>query len=109
MIPFWHRPTHSFAVSSLTLIPNISSLPLTEAAAVAELQHADGGGGRPQQQLHLSSQRHAEPHQRGDQQGAVAATALSSFCFLPPKPNTRRILPLIAACRCTQLISDIEF
>lgn len=49
------------------------SLALTEAAAVAELQHPDGGGGRPQQQLHLSPQRHPGSHQRRDQQGARSA------------------------------------
>lgn len=61
-----------FAAPLQFLFPSLLSSELcAEAAAVAELQHADGGGGWPQQQLHLKAQRHAGPRQRRDQQGAV--------------------------------------
>lgn len=55
---------------------------MAEAAPAAELQHPDGGGGRPQQQLHLPPQRHPEPHQRRDQQGAAATPALYAVAQL---------------------------
>lgn len=73
-VTFLHSPAVSitFGQTERFLFPSLlAHEPLTEAAAAAELQHADGGSGWPEQQLHLTTQRHTGAHQRRDQQGVV--------------------------------------